>query len=161
VENEYYAKYRCLSVIKHISVPINNVFSATMASRSGQSSYISYNLSSEDDKCLLQKNVAETTPRQSDRTACLVTAARLYLNPPPQLPQNWGQIDPNFNDYHSDPIEISCTSWIPDITNWWHLQEETHSQYADFSNVVPDIFSFIRHGVGVEASCSFRCDVIS
>jgi hypothetical protein len=57
-------------------------------------------------------------------------------------------------------MEISSTFWIPDITDWWRQQEETHSKYADLSNVARDIFSIIPHGVGVEASFSLGRDVI-
>ena len=39
---------------------------------------------------------------------------------------NWGQFNPDLNDFHSDPIEICSTFWIPDITDWWCQQEETH-----------------------------------
>jgi len=104
--------------------------------------------------------VAETTPGRSDRTALLLTAARLYLNSPPEATKNWGQINPNLNDYHSDTMECSSTFWIPDITDWWRQQEETHSKYADLSNVARDIFSIIPHGVGVEACFSVSRDVI-
>jgi len=79
---------------------------------------------------------------------------------PPEAPQRWGQINPNLNDYHSDPMEISSTFWLPDITDWWLQQEETHSKYANFSNVACNIFSIIPHGVGVEASFSLGRDVI-
>ena len=82
------------------------------------------------------------------------------MNSPPELPQNWGQISPNLNDYHSDPMEISNTFWLPDITDWWRQQVETHSKYADLSNVARDIFSIIPHSVGVEASFSLGRDVI-
>ena len=105
-------------------------------------------------------NVAETTPGRSDRAARLLTAARLYLTSPSELPQNWGQINPNLNDYHSDLIAISSTFWLPDITDWWRQQEETHSKYADLSNVARDVFSIITHGVAVEASFSLVRDVI-
>ena len=105
-------------------------------------------------------NVAEMTPRRRDFAARLLAAARLYLNSPPELPQNWRQIDPNLNDYHSDPMEIISTFWLPDITDWWRQQEETHSKYADLSNVARDVFSIIPHGVGVEASFSLGRDVI-
>jgi len=57
-------------------------------------------------------------------------------------------------------MEISSTFWIPDITDWWWQQEETHSKYADLSNVARDIFSIIPHGVRVEASFSLGRDVI-
>jgi len=104
--------------------------------------------------------VPETTPGRSDRAARLLTAARLYLNSPPEAPKNWGQINPNLNDYNSDPMEISSTFWIPEITDWWRRQEETHSKYADLSNVARDIFSIVPHRVGVEASFSLGRDVI-
>jgi hypothetical protein len=82
------------------------------------------------------------------------------LNSPPEAPKNWGQINPNFIDYRSDPMEISSTFWIPDITDMWRQQEEMHSKYADLANVASDIFSIIPHGVGVEASISFGQDDI-
>jgi hypothetical protein len=123
-----------------------------MASRSYQSSFDPYDLSSDDGEYLTPNNVAETTPGQSDRSARLLTAARLYLNSPPEAPKNWEQINPNLNDYQSDPMECSSTFWIPDITDWWRQQEKTHSKYADLSNVARDIFCIIPHGVGVEAS---------
>jgi len=66
----------------------------------------------------------------------------------------------NLNDYHSDPMEISRTFSLPDITDWWRPREETHSKYADLSNVAHDLFSIIPHGVGVEASFSLWRDVI-
>jgi hypothetical protein len=100
------------------------------------------------------------TPGCSDHAAHLLTATRLYLNSPPEAPKNWGQINPNLNDYHSDPMRISSTFWIQDITNWWQQQEETHSKYADLSNVARDIFAIIPHGVGVEVSFSLGRDVI-
>ena len=82
------------------------------------------------------------------------------MNSPPELPQNWGQINLNLNDYHSDPMEISTTFWLPDITHWWQQQEQTHSKYADLSNVARNIFSIIHHGVRVEASFSLGQDVV-
>jgi hypothetical protein len=117
-------------------------------------------LSSDDEEYLTPNNVAETTPGQSDCPARLVTATKLYLNSPSEAPKNWGQINANLNDYHSDPIEFSSTLWIPDITDRWRQQEETQSTYADLSNVARDIFSIIPHGVRVEASFSLGRDVI-
>jgi len=154
VENEYCAKHRCLLVTKPENTLNNNLSSCGMASRSGQSSYHPYDLSSDDDRYLMPNNVAETTPGRSDRAVRLLIAARLYLNSPPELPQNWGQINRNLNDYHSNPMEICITFWLLDISDWWQQQEERHSEYADLSNVAHDIFSIIPHGVGVEASCS-------
>jgi len=104
--------------------------------------------------------VAGTTPGQSDCAAPLLTAARFYLNLPPEAPKNWGPSDPNLNHYHSDPMEISSSFWLPDSTKWWRQQEETHSKYANLSNMARDIFSIIPHAVGVEASFSLGRDVI-
>jgi len=144
------------------TVPSSNLVGpSAMASLSYQSSFVSYDLSSDDGEYLTPNSVSETTSARSDCTACLLTAARLYFISPPEAPRNWGIINPNLNDYHSDQMEISSTLWIPDITDWWQQQEETHSKYADLSNVAHDIFSIIPHGVGVEASFSLGRDVIS
>jgi hypothetical protein len=89
-----------------------------------------------------------------------LTTARFYLNSPSETPKNWGQINPNLNDYHSDPMMISTTFCILDITDWWRQLEEQHSKYADLSNVARDIFSIIPHGVGVEARFSLGRDDI-
>jgi len=96
--------------------------------------------------------LAKTTPGLSDRPAHLLTATRLYFNLPPESPNNWGQVNLNLDDYHSDSMEISSTFCIPDIAEWWRQQDEPHPKYADLSNVAHDIFSIIRHGVGVKAS---------
>jgi len=154
VENKYCAKHRRVPVNKLVTVPNSNSVPSAMASESYQSSFDPYDLFSDDEKYLTSNNVAETTPGRSDRAALLLTVARLYLNLPPEAPRNWGQIYTNLNDYHSDPMEISSTFWIPDMTDWWHRKEETHAKYADLSNVVHDILSIILHGVGVEASFS-------
>jgi len=160
VENKYCAKHRRLPVIKSDNTLNNNLTSFEMTSRSVQSSCDPYDFSSNDDEYLMPTNVAETTPGRSDRAVRSLTAVRLYLNSPPELPQNWGQIYPNLNDYHSDLMAISSTYWLPDITDWWRQQEETHSKYADLSNVARDVFSIIPHGVRVEASFSLARDVI-
>jgi len=160
VENEYCAKQRRVPVNKLQSLPILNHISSATASRSCQSSFDPYDLSSDDEEYLMPNNVAETTPGRSNRAARLLTAARLTLNSLPEAPKNWVQINPNLNGYHSDPMEFSSTFWIPDLTDWWRQQEETHSKYTDLSNVARTIFSIIPHGVGVEASFSFGRDVI-
>jgi len=160
VENEYRAKHRCVPVNKLETVPSSNVVPSATVSGSYQSSFDPYDLSSDDKEYLTPNNVAETTPGQSDRAARLLTAARLYFNSPPEAPKNWGQINPNLNHYHSDPMEISSTFWIPDIADWWRRQKKTHSMYTDLSNVARDIFSIIPHGVRVEASFSLGRDVI-
>jgi len=160
VENEYCANSPRAPVNKLETVPSSNLVPSATASGFYRSSFDPYDLSCDDEEYLMPDNVPETKPRQSDRAARLLTAARLYLNSPPESPKNWGQINPNLNDYHSDPMEISSTFWIPDITDLWRQQEETHSKYADFSNVARDIFSIIPHGVGVVASFSLGRDVI-
>ena len=58
-------------------------------------------------------------------------------------------------------MEVSSILWIPDITDWWWHQEETHSKYPDLLNVPRDKFSIIPHGVGVEARFSLVPEVIS
>jgi len=78
VENEYCTKHRCLPVIKPKNIPNTNLISSTMYSRSGQSSFDPYDLSSDDDKYLIPNTVAETTSGQSDRAARLLTATMLY-----------------------------------------------------------------------------------
>jgi len=160
VENEYGAKHTRSLVTTPESIPNNNLIPSTMASSTGQSSYDLYDLSSDDEEYSMPNTVAETTPGYSDRAARLLTAARLYLNSPSELPQNWGQINLKLNDYHSDPMEISCTFWLPDITDWWRQHEETHSKYTDLSNVARVIFSIVPHCVGVVASFSLGGDVI-
>jgi hypothetical protein len=105
-------------------------------------------------------NVAKTTPRCCARAALLLTAPRHFLNSPPEIRKNGGQIDLKFNDYHSDPMDISATFWLLDITDWWQRQEETHSKYANLSNVVHNIISIIPHGAGVEAKFSLLQHVI-
>jgi hypothetical protein len=89
-----------------------------------------------------------------------LTGARLFLNLPSEAKKNWGQINPNLNDYHSDPMEIISTFLIPDTTDWWQQLEEMNSKYTELSNVGRDIFSIIIHGVGVEASFYLSRDVI-
>ena len=126
VENEYCTKHRCAAVNKLETVLSSNLVPSATASVSYQPSFDPYDLSSGDEEYLTPNNVPETTPRQSDRTAHTLTAARLYLNSLPEAPKNWGQINQNRNDYHSDPMEIRSTFWIPDITDWWCQQEETH-----------------------------------
>jgi len=108
-----------------------------------QSSFHRYDLSSDDEEYLTTINVAETTPGWSDHAACLLKGARLHFNSPPKAPKNWRRIDPNLNDYHSDPMEIGSTFQFPDITNCWRWLEETHPKYADLSDVARDKFSIL------------------
>jgi hypothetical protein len=88
VENEYCAKHRRLSVNKPERDTSNNSFS-TMASGYVHSSFDPYDLSCDDGEYLTPKHVAEMPPGRSDRTARLLTAARLYFNSPPEAPKNW------------------------------------------------------------------------
>jgi len=88
-----------------------------MVSASSQSSFDRYNSSSGDDKYLTPNNVDETTPGRSDHAAFLLTAASLGPNSPPEAPKNWVQINPNLNDYHSDPMEITRTFWLLEISD--------------------------------------------
>jgi len=160
VQNEYCAKHPRVPINKLQSLPGSNPISSATASGSCESSFDPYDLSSDDEEYLTPNNVAETTPGRSNRAARLLTAARPYWNPPPEAPKNSGQINPNLNDYHCDPMEFSSTFWRPDIPNWWRQQEETHSKYADLCNVTRNIFSIIPHGVRVEASFSLGRDGI-
>jgi len=160
VENECCAKHQQVPVNKHQSLPSSNHICSATDSQSCQSSFHPYDFSSDDEEYLTPNNVAETTPRQRDRAAHLLTAVRVDLKLPPEAPTNWGRINPNLNNYHSDPMGFSNTFWIPDITDWWRQQEETHSNYADLSSVACDIFPIISHGVGVDASYSLGRDII-
>jgi len=108
----------------------------------------------------MPNNVVETTPRLSDCAAPSLTAAKLHLNLLPESPKNWGQFNPNLDNYHSDAMAISSTLRIPDITDWWWQPEETQSRYTNLSNVAADIFCIIPHGIEAEASFSLARDVI-
>jgi len=154
VENKYWPKHRRVQVIKLASLPSSKLVPSATAPGSCQSSFDPYDMSSNDEEYVTPNNMAETTPGWSDCAACLLTSARLYLNSQHEAPYNWGQMNPNLNDYHSDRMEISIKFWLLYITHLWCQQEETHSKYANLCNVAPNIFSFIPHGVGVEASFS-------
>jgi len=158
VENEYCAKRQDVLVDTLETIPNSNLVPSAIASGSYQSCFDRYDLSSDDKEYAMPNNVAETTPRRRDRAARSLTPARLYLNSPPGAPKNWGQINPNLNDYHSDHMEIKSKVWLPEITNWGRKQAETHSKYADLPNVAREIFSIIPHGIRVEASFSLCRD---
>ena len=119
VENEYCAKHQHVPVSTHKSLPKSNLIPSITVLGSGTSSFDPYDLSSDAEENLTPNNVAETTPEGKDHTQRILTAARLYLTAPPESPRNWGQINPNLNDYHSDPRESSSTFWLPDITHCW------------------------------------------
>jgi len=109
------------------TIPSSNLVLSVKASGSYQSSIDPYDWSNFDEECLMPNNVAEMIPGRSNCTACLLTATSIYLNLLPVETNNWGQIIPNHNDYHSDQMVISSTLWIPDIPNCWCQQEDMHS----------------------------------
>jgi len=117
VGNKHCAKHQGVPVNKFEILLTSNLIPSGMASGSCQSSVDPYDLSSDDEENGMPNNVAETTHGRSDHAARILSAARLYLNSPPEAPNNWGEINPNLNDYHSHPMEISSTFWILDITN--------------------------------------------
>jgi hypothetical protein len=91
VENQSCAKHRRVLVNKLETVLSSNLVPTATASGSYQSSFDPYDLPCDDKDYLTPNNVAETTPGRSDRTARLLTAARLHLNSPPESPKNWGK----------------------------------------------------------------------
>jgi len=161
VENEYCAKHWRVPVNELQCILRSNFVPLATPSGCCQLSFDPYDLFSDDEEYLIPNNVAKMTSRRSDCAARLMTATRLYLHSPPEAPKNWGQINPNLNDYNSHQMEISSTFWIPDITDWWRQQVETHSTYADLSNVACNIFSIIPHGIGVGTSFLLWRDVIT
>ena len=160
VENEYCSKHRRVPVNQHESLPSSNLILFAMPSGSPLSSCDPYDLWSDDEECLTPNNVADMTPGGCDRAVRILTTARLYLNLLLEAQKNWGQIDPNLNDYDCDPMEICSTFRIQDISDCWGQQEGTHTENTDLPNGTCDIFSIIPHGVGLEASSSLGRDVI-
>jgi hypothetical protein len=59
--------------------------------------------SDDNDAYLTAEFVAKMAPGRSYPAAYILTAAQRYLNSPPKLQQNCGQVDPNINDYYADP----------------------------------------------------------
>jgi len=161
VENEDCAEHRPVPVIKPESIPTNYVFPAATGSGSGQSSFDPYDVSRDDEEYFPPNNVAETICGQSDHSARLMTADRVDLNSPPDSAKKCGQVNPILNDDHCDQMQFGTTFWLPDITDWWRQEEQTHSKYTDHPNVARDIVCIISYGVGVEASFSLWCDFIS
>ena len=107
MENKSHAKHRQLALIKPKNILSNNLLPSAITSGSGEFYLDPYDLPSNDAKYLTPEYVAETTPTRNNRTAHLLTSAWLNLISPPEEPKNWGQCNPNFNDEHSDPTEIS------------------------------------------------------
>jgi len=92
VENENCAKRGWLLIIKPERILCNNLFPSAMTSGFGQSSFDPYDLSSDDEEYEMPNNMAETAPRCSNRAACLMIAARLHWDSPPESPQILGQL---------------------------------------------------------------------
>jgi len=101
------------------SILSSNLVPSATDSGCGQLSFDQYDLSSDDEEYLTHHNEAEMTPGRSNRTAHLLTTPTVYFNSPSDATKNWGQINPNLKDYHSDRMENSSTFWILDITIWW------------------------------------------
>jgi hypothetical protein len=119
VENEYYSKHRHVPINKLETVPSSHLVPSATALGSYQTSFDPYDMYSNDEEYLTPNNVAETIPRRSDHAVRILYATWLNFNSPPDAPNNWGQINPNLNDYHYNSTEISSTFWIPDIPDWW------------------------------------------
>jgi len=128
--NEFCAKHRCVPLVTPEWVRYNNLFLIAIASSSGQSSFEPCHLSSVDEEYWTGENVAGTTPGRSDRSALLLTTARLHLNLTPQSPKNWGQVNLNLNDYESNSMVMSTTLLVRVITDWLHQQDEPQSNYT-------------------------------
>jgi hypothetical protein len=69
VENEYCDKHQCAPLNKVKTVPTSNLIPSATATGSYQSSFHSYDLSSDDEEYFMPNNVPETTPGRSNRTA--------------------------------------------------------------------------------------------
>jgi len=105
---EYSPKHPRLSVTKPAKVSGSNLFPSAKVSGFGRLSFHPYDLSSNNEGYLPPKTMAETLPGRSDCAATYFTARRLYLNSLSEALKNWGQVNPNCKDYHSDPMEIHC-----------------------------------------------------
>jgi len=108
-ENDYCPKHQHMLVNKSDSIVRSNLVPFITASGSGLSSFAPYDLSSHDEKYLTPNKVAEMPPGKRHHAAQFLTTARHHLDAPPEATKNCGQITPNRNDYHSDPMEISST----------------------------------------------------
>jgi len=98
-----------VTVNRHESLPSSNLIPSATPSGCCQSSFDPDDLSSNEEEYLTPNDEAETTPGRNDSASCLFTAASLYLNSPPDAPNNRGQINSNLNDTHTDPMEMSST----------------------------------------------------
>jgi hypothetical protein len=117
VEHEYCTRNQITTDKTLKIVPNHNPFSTIPASGPGQSTYDPYDWSS-DDEYFTSAQMTECTSGCSDCAERLLTATTLYFNSPTEVSKNWGQIDPNNNDYYTDPTEFSREFWIPNVTDW-------------------------------------------
>jgi len=117
VENQDCATHQRVPIIQYESLPSSNLILSATASGCCQLSFDPYDSSSDDEEYRTPNNVAEITNGQRNCAARLLTAAGLSLNLPPEAPKNCGQLNPNLNDYHSDPMDITSILWVQDITS--------------------------------------------
>jgi len=77
VGNECCAKHQPMSGVKPDNVPHSIIPPSAKASGFGQLHFDPHDLSSDDEESITPESVAETTPRQSDCPAHILTAAKL------------------------------------------------------------------------------------
>ena len=99
-------------------MPNYDLFSSIPVSGPGQSIYDPYNMCT-DDEYFIPANTVEGTHEYSYCAVHLLTATTLYLNSVPKIPENWGYINPNLNDYYTNLMEIHRVFRILDVTDWW------------------------------------------
>jgi hypothetical protein len=109
------------------TVASGNLIPSSTASWAWQSSFDPCHLSNDEEEYIIL-NVPEPTPQTSGGAAWVLTVGRLYLNSLHNTTPNWKQNNSNLNYYHSDPMEIRSTFWIPDIMDWRRTWADTHSQ---------------------------------
>jgi len=159
--NEQCGKHRCFHISKPRCVLSNDLSPSTTASESVQLSVDPYELTINDEDYLMPNDMADMTPRRNHSAAQVLPTARLFMNSPPALPKGLGQVNLGLIDYCSDPVVISNTWWILDITDRWYQPEKTHWKYVDLYNVACNTFIIIPNGVRVVASMSHGWDGIA
>jgi hypothetical protein len=117
MKHEYSSKDRITPNFNLQTPNHNDPFSTLPVSGPGHSFYDPYDLSSEDAEYITPANIVESTPGRSHCAALLVTATTLNLNSPPEALRRWGRMNPIFNDYHTDAMQVSSAFWMPDITD--------------------------------------------
>lgn len=159
METEFWAEHQCVPVNKPITILSSNIITSTTTSGSSPSSFVPYDFPGDEEEYLTPNNFAETTPRQCNCAAGILTAGTLYLNSLPEVQKSWGHSISNLNDYNSNWMAISSILEIPDITNRWCQPEQTRLEYTDTTNMAHDIFTIVPHRVGVGACCSLGWDI--